>query len=202
MPYTYAQTSDITCPACGKAFSTEVWLIVDTNERPDLIERLRTGTLHTLLCPHCGNTAGLDAPILLFFPDAPLRLGADIEAHLIFSPPQQTSAEQDRQIAQVLLTHLRQTAGAAWQAAWETRFQTIPRPLLAAVLGGNMEAVVEEMMRQAAQALEQLQREDPEAYRQLEEAVRSALTPPPAADAAAALTPPPAADAAAALTPP
>lgn len=81
MPYSYAQTSEVTCPACGKAFSTDVWLIVDAGERPDLIERLRTDTLHTLTCPHCGRTASLDAPILLFFPDAPLRMGADIEAH-------------------------------------------------------------------------------------------------------------------------
>ncbi|MEJ5343922.1 MAG: CHAT domain-containing protein [Chloroflexus sp.] len=150
MPYSYAQTSEVTCPACGKAFSTDVWLIVDAGERPDLIERLRTDTLHTLTCPHCGRTASLDAPILLFFPDAPLRMGADIEAHLIFSPPQQTSADEDRQIAQALLTHLRQVADANWQPVWETRFQTIPRPLLAAVLRGSMEAVQEEMRQQAA----------------------------------------------------
>jgi hypothetical protein len=37
MPNSYAQRADLTCTACGHAFSADIWLIVDAAERPDLI---------------------------------------------------------------------------------------------------------------------------------------------------------------------
>ena len=42
----YAQTASMTCPACGHGFEFDVWLIVDTARRPDLVERIRNRTLH------------------------------------------------------------------------------------------------------------------------------------------------------------
>jgi predicted RNA-binding Zn-ribbon protein involved in translation (DUF1610 family) len=55
MPHSFSQTASLTCPQCGRAFSAEVWLIVDADERPDLLARIRAGTLHDLTCPHCGH---------------------------------------------------------------------------------------------------------------------------------------------------
>ncbi len=51
MPHSFSQTASLTCPQCGQTFSAEVWFIVDADERPDLAERIRAGTLHTLTCP-------------------------------------------------------------------------------------------------------------------------------------------------------
>jgi hypothetical protein len=53
-----SQSAELTCPGCGKTFTAEIWLIVDTAERPDLLERTRTGSLHHLPCPHCAATRG------------------------------------------------------------------------------------------------------------------------------------------------
>ena len=68
MPHSFFQTASLTCPQCGRAFSAEVWLIVDTVERPDLLARIRDGTLHTFPCPGCGHEEQVDAPLLLYTP--------------------------------------------------------------------------------------------------------------------------------------
>lgn len=54
----YAQTHPLACPACGRGFDFALWLLVDTAERPDLVERIRAGTLHDIVCPHCGAEVG------------------------------------------------------------------------------------------------------------------------------------------------
>ncbi|MGB9872982.1 MAG: CpXC domain-containing protein, partial [Anaerolineae bacterium] len=68
MTHSFAQPASLTCPRCGQTFSAEVWLIVDAAERPDLLERLRDGTLHDVTCPHCGHSGQVDAPLLVFRP--------------------------------------------------------------------------------------------------------------------------------------
>jgi len=52
MTISYAQRTDLTCPECGAQFAGEVWLIVDAGERPDLLQRIREGTLHDIPCLH------------------------------------------------------------------------------------------------------------------------------------------------------
>ena len=68
MPHSYAETANLDCPACGHAFTAEIWLLVDGAERPDLLARLREGRLHTVTCPHCGHEGEVDAPVLVFRP--------------------------------------------------------------------------------------------------------------------------------------
>lgn len=41
MPHSFATTANLTCTACTRSFSAELWLIVDTVERPDLLARIR-----------------------------------------------------------------------------------------------------------------------------------------------------------------
>jgi len=169
MPYTYAERPTLTCPACNHPFPAEVWLIVDTTERPDLLPHLQAGTLHALPCPACTHTIELDAPLLLYRPAA--------EPRLLFSPAQQTSAEQDQQHAVGLLSRLQESLGDDWRNEWLAEgLPGIPRPLLPTMLdGGNPQAAMEQMMAQTAEAIERLRRDNPEAYAQLEEATRQAM---------------------------
>lgn len=89
--HSLSQKVELTCPQCGQSFPAEVWLLVDTAERPDLTERIRAGTLHDQPCPHCGHEGMVDAPLLLYRPgEAP---------PLLFSPAQGTTAEQDQEQA-------------------------------------------------------------------------------------------------------
>jgi tetratricopeptide (TPR) repeat protein len=142
MPHSFSQTASLTCPQCGRAFSAEVWLIVDADERPDMAERIRAGTLHDVTCPHCGHQGQVDAPLLL------LRPGAT--PPLLFSPAQGTTPEEDRQQAAGLVGLLQERSGPAWRDEWLAQgLPGVPRPLLPAAMS-----------------------DDPEAYRQLEEAAR------------------------------
>ena len=49
--HSFSQSADLTCPECHRAFTAELWLIVDAAERPDLLEHIRAGTLHDVTCP-------------------------------------------------------------------------------------------------------------------------------------------------------
>jgi hypothetical protein len=58
------QSADLSCPSCGKAFSAEVWLLVDRQERPDLVRLIMDGELNVARCPHCGAEGGINHPLL------------------------------------------------------------------------------------------------------------------------------------------
>ena len=166
MPHSHAETAEVTCPHCGKPFSAEVWLLVDVAERPDLLERIRAGTLHHLTCPHCGEAVGsFDAPLLVYRPGG--------EPPLLFSPAQRTSAEEDEEQARGLVARLREALGEAWQEAWLAQgLPGVPRPFLPAALSEDPEAALRQMAEEAQRAMERLREEDPEAYRRLEEEAR------------------------------
>ncbi len=175
MAHSYAETVTLACPQCGRQFSADLWLIVDAGERPDLLERVREGALHTFTCPGCGQAVGADAPLLLYFPDAPLRL-PDREARLLFSPARRTSTEEDREHARALLARLRDTLGPAWRDEWlADGLPGVPQEMLPLLLSGDPEAALRRAAEQAAAELERLRQEEPETYRQLEEAARQMM---------------------------
>ncbi len=146
MPTSLSQPADLTCPQCGHRFAAEVWLIVDAAERPDLLEKAQQGTLHEVACPNCGPIGQLDAPLLLFRPDA--------TPPLLFSPAQETSAEQDREHARQLVSRLRQALGPAWRDEWLAQgLPGVPRPLLPLALKEGLEAAQRKMQEQAAGGL-------------------------------------------------
>ena len=84
MLHSFAQELTLTCPQCGKPFVAQVWLIVDSVEQPDLLERVRAGDLHDLPCPHCGNQGRVDAPLLVYLPgnDPPLTELPDAQSNM------------------------------------------------------------------------------------------------------------------------
>ena len=86
----YAQTAPVTCPACGHGFDFDLWLIVDAARRPDLVARIRAGTLHDVVCPQCGAAIGrADAPLLLYTAGETGRGDpAPTRPAIIFSPAQ------------------------------------------------------------------------------------------------------------------
>ncbi len=40
MARSYSETITLNCPNCSQPFGAGIWLIVDTAERPDLVERI------------------------------------------------------------------------------------------------------------------------------------------------------------------
>jgi hypothetical protein len=101
MAGSYAETTTLDCPSCGQPFPAAVWLIVDIAERPDLADLLCQGTIHALTCPLCNHQTRLDAPLLIHDAD---------RQRLLFAPPEQSSAEQECQLAARLTQRLAGTS--------------------------------------------------------------------------------------------
>ena len=64
MAISFAEPLEIQCPECGTAFTTETWIVVDGNERPDLVGRILDNMLHDARCPTCGQVGQVPAPLL------------------------------------------------------------------------------------------------------------------------------------------
>ena len=164
----FAHTTTATCPACGASHTADIWLIVAPDERPDLLEQIRNGALHTVTCPQCGQTHTPDAPLLIFRPTA--------EPPILFAPAQQTTSEQDQQHAAALIGILRQHLGAAWNDAWLAQGPAVvPRPMLPAVLADDPAAALQGLAARMQQALAELRRRDPEAFARLEAEAQQAM---------------------------
>jgi len=139
--HSYADRSTLSCPECGELFSPEIWLIIDKAEQPDLLVRVRDGTIHTITCPN-GHVGEADAPLLLYSPGK--------ESPLIFSPQRLTTAEQDIAIAGALLSWLAAALDTAWQDEWLNELQSIPREEMPAVLdGASPEAAMARALQEA-----------------------------------------------------
>jgi CHAT domain-containing protein/glutaminase len=124
VPNSFSQTAEFICPISNKPFDFEVWLIIDRDERPDLIEKARAGTLNTVISPYTGTAMGtVDAPLLIFQPNG--------TPSLFFSPAQGTTQEQNQQQAIELIHQLRQRLGTGWQERWlQNGLPAIPRELV------------------------------------------------------------------------
>jgi hypothetical protein len=141
-------------------------LIVDVTEQPELADQVRDGNLHTVTCPHCGHAGQIDAPLLVHDPD---------RERVLFAPAQGSTSDQDQQVLQGLLGQLATTFPAP-PPNYLGQVMPVPRPALPALLDADdLVAALEQVAAQANQALAQLKREDPEAFRQIEAQARLAL---------------------------
>ncbi|GAB4191122.1 MAG: CpXC domain-containing protein [Roseiflexaceae bacterium] len=94
MPISYSEQTMLTCPSCGKSFEAEVWTLVDTAERPDLLQALQDETLDRVTCPHCGYSGASGAPLLLHDPQ---------QRRVYFAVPPGVEEHRWRERAQELL---------------------------------------------------------------------------------------------------
>src|SRR5687767_4467924 len=104
MPNSYSKIVEYICPDTKQAFTFEIWLIIDHDERPDLIEKLKAGTLHQVVSPFTNKTlVQLDVPLLIFQPSR--------SPALFFSLATETTPEEDAQNETMLLEQLKQAVG-------------------------------------------------------------------------------------------
>ena len=132
MSHSFAQKQTLSCSRCSQEYTAEIWLIVDIQDCPDLVERIKSNSLHWLRCPKCGEETGLDAPLLLFF-----QLE---EPHLVFSPQESTNREEDQKILGWLLGQLSQGLGSAWQDEWLDNMVLLPKEALSILLRESLAA--------------------------------------------------------------
>jgi hypothetical protein len=97
---------DTACVACRVTFAPELYVIVDTGERPDLVDRIKQSILHCAICPHCGTVMSFGLPLLVYRPGAAVPV--------IYSPAAGATPAQIREQGGQLLESLRRQLGPAW----------------------------------------------------------------------------------------
>jgi hypothetical protein len=148
--HSFAERKSISCADCEKVFDSDVWVVVDVTERPDLVERISTGTLHIFVCPSCGKAMNVEAPLLVYRPGDPQPL--------LFSPAYTKSAEDQEGNKELtkLVALLRQLAGSDWRDEWvDEKVVSVRRALLPNSLGRGSGTVREAASSALRQALEQ-----------------------------------------------
>jgi hypothetical protein len=134
MPHSFATTAELTCTTCTRPFPAELWLIVDTVERSDLLARIRDDALHNVACPHCNATNSADAPLLAYRPDR--------EPVLIFTPRWTSDDATQQADAQGLLDLLKANLGATWDDRWLAEADTLPAGATSAPAAGGQNDVL------------------------------------------------------------
>lgn len=117
MDSSFCKETSRVCSHCSHASKVSIWLIVDTSHHPDLYEAILMETLHKVICPHCHSSEHVDAPLLLY--------RSDEAPHLFFSPPQETTVEEDENLLFDLTNKLRSHLGPIWQDAWLKQVQFV-----------------------------------------------------------------------------
>jgi len=69
---------EIKCPSCGIRGEFRIWVLVDADERPDLLRALIREEIQQATCNNCGHGLRLELPVLVL-----RRSAAD---PLVFSP--------------------------------------------------------------------------------------------------------------------
>ena len=110
MAHSLAMCATIPRDHCASTIDAEVWVIVDVEERPDLVDRIRAATLHTFTCGTCGSERRMSASLLVYQPGG--------RQPLIFSPVKAGSADRHRQEAQSLASELSNRLGDSWRDQW------------------------------------------------------------------------------------
>ena len=102
----YGERSGITCPSCRRKYDVDVWWVIATDDRPDLIEALLNGRLNQATCPHCGHAGTLPTPLLIYIP-------GEVPRGLFIPRPGSTQEEESGQLDMLVGTLRESLAGAA-----------------------------------------------------------------------------------------
>lgn len=101
-----SETFTIVCNGCSTSFDIQLYVVVDTIERPDLVSRIKDGLLHHGICPHCNLVMSFHPPLLVYRPDQPVRV-------IYLTAKNATQEQRDRQ-ARILFHHLERGLGGGW----------------------------------------------------------------------------------------
>jgi hypothetical protein len=147
MTHSFAHNQTLTCTHCQQDFQAEIWQIVNIEERPDLVKRIKTGSLHLLDCPYCRSENPVNAPLLIYQPGN--------EPKLVFSPQDGITQAQDREIFTKLVGHLEHSLGAAWRDDWLEDLVLLPKAALPFLLREGLAAAQDYMRERRAASQEE-----------------------------------------------
>lgn len=113
-----AETAQLTCPSCGKPFEARVWLVVDRQQRPELLDLIIDGELNVASCPHCGAEGGVNHPLLLH--------DADRQQVAVAMPLTVRGEAAARELVGDLLARLLQAIPEAEHAPYMGQIELVP----------------------------------------------------------------------------
>lgn len=89
MPYFAPQRIQVKCPACGTEQSVPVFTLIDAKDMPDAVQALILGVLNTFICPQCGTSGMVSAPLMYH--------NAEKQLAFLFFPPEAGMPQEERQ---------------------------------------------------------------------------------------------------------
>ncbi|AOR30024.1 hypothetical protein BFF78_02090 [Streptomyces fodineus] len=122
----HAQYVEMPCPSCGEPIAPELYVVVDSDERPDLVRLIKQDILHCPVCPHCDVVLYLGMPLLVHRPGQ--------RVPVIYSPVPRADPELRRRHGEMLVQILRERLGGRWTDRLGRRVYTADRNRLAALV--------------------------------------------------------------------
>jgi hypothetical protein len=119
------------CEHCLAERLLDVWVIVSSVDRQDVLDRVRSGDYPSFVCERCRQVSALDTPMLIHRPDQGGLAG------LIYSPAYVASPEDTSTAAEGLVTILIANLGLSAPGV-PVRILPVPRLGLPAVLSRDV----------------------------------------------------------------
>lgn len=142
--------TQVTCPNCQTPYTAEIHQVIDSDETPQLKQRLLAGQLNVAVCPNCGAGGQMMTPML--FHDA------DHEMFIIFMPQELSMGQMERerligQMARQVMESMPQERRRAYMLQPQTvlTMQSFMEKVL------ETEGVTKEMIQRQQKQLELLQ---------------------------------------------
>jgi tetratricopeptide (TPR) repeat protein len=127
----FSPDEHIRCAGCGESFNPELYVIVDTSERPDLVELIKKGTLHSAVCPHCNVILQFVMPLLVYRPGETVPV--------IYSPVPGASESQQEQYEDMIFHIFRERLGESWDDGLANHIYMVGRADLSSVVDLNLD---------------------------------------------------------------
>ena len=127
-------TEEFKCQNCGSVINFKTWLIIDGNEHPELIEKVKTEEIHDVYCHVCSwRIDSLDKPLMVFYQSP--------DPVLIYCPSEENTAKQDESIFIAFKTKFINEFQATYpQGSLHFPVLHLPRCALSVYLKEGMEA--------------------------------------------------------------
>ncbi|MEV5878377.1 CHAT domain-containing protein [Streptomyces sp. NPDC052101] len=122
----HAQYVEIDCAQCGESFSPELYVLVDADERPDLVRLIRQDILHCPVCPHCHVVMAVGLPLLVHRPGQ--------RVPVIYSPVPQAGPQVRQLHGEMLVQLLCERLGSRWTDSLARHVYTAERAELGSLV--------------------------------------------------------------------
>jgi hypothetical protein len=117
------------CISCSASYAPELYVIVDANERPDLVQGIKDDIIHCVICPHCGVVMTFGMPLLVYRSGEPVPV--------LYSPVPIATPQQRDEHAEMLISALSRQLGPDWDDRLSRGVYVVERDQLPEVVDVN-----------------------------------------------------------------